>query len=657
MRLRRRFSATRRKTGGGSAARVPRLAFLLRVLALAAGLAVLPAAADAIAWKLPTYTLVARDMNLRTALDTFAVAEGLSIVMSEAVVGTFSGDFRDIPAGEFLNRIATYHNLTWYYDGAALYVYGAGEIQTMLIDLQYMKAGEVRAMLAELGVEDARFPIKTTSNDELIMVSGPPRYVELVAELIAKADKLREKRSFNEVEARIFPLVNTWADDVSFNVTSPESTLTIKGVARLLEELMNSSSDAKTHEAALTNNLEQLEVSQMAVFRPVIRPENRLNAVVVRDIASRMPMYERLIKQLDKPQKLVEIAVTTVEMSRKDALDWQLSLQYADAHGHSDGAVGQNPANLFLPASLAGKGLAGALTHIHSSYDLAVSLTALREKGKARNISRTTLLTVNNLAAEMSDSQSYHARVVGTEVATLESVTAGTKLQIKPRIIPALGTNMDNQVWLSMRLDDGGFESVTVDAMPMTRASSLQTQTAVFEGESIMLAGYLRDIEEDAGWGIPYLRDIPWIGWLFGGKSTKSETVQRMFILTPHVVDLDTEMLARLQATRLRDVAEAEELEDDAEESDNARRRRDLERKYRRERRSEQEADTLERREAELKHGKAMRQVERERVRISLSEAIRLWEEEEKAEAAKLREEVKEAKRKDAEEAKQKDTE
>ena len=657
MSLKRRFSATRRKRGGGSVTPVPRLAFLLRAGTLAAVLAFLPAAADAIAWKLPTYTLVARDMNLRTALDTFAVAEGLSIVMSADVVGTFSGDFRDIPAGEFLDRIATFHNLTWYYDGAALYVYGAGEIQTLLIDLQYMKAGEVRAMLAELGVEDARFPLKTTSNDELIMVSGPPRYVELVAELIAKADKLREKRSFNEVEARLFPLVNTWADDVSFQVTSPESTLTIKGVARLLEELMNSSSDAKTHEAVLTNNLEQIEVSQMAVFRPVIRPENRLNAVVVRDIASRMPMYERLIKQLDKPQQLVEIAVTTVEMSRKDALDWQLSLQYADAHGHSDGAVGQNAGNLFLPASLAGKGLAGALTHIHSSYDLAVSLTALREKGKARNISRTTLLTVNNLAAEMSDSQSYHARVVGTEVATLEEVTAGTKLQIKPRIIPPLGSNTDSQVWLSMRLDDGGFEAVTVDAMPMKRASSLQTQTAVFEGESIMLAGYLRDIEEDAGWGIPYLRDIPWIGWLFGGKSTKSETVQRMFILTPYVVDLDTEMLARLQATRLRDVAEAEELEDDAEESDNARRRRDLERKYRRERRSEQEADTLERREAELKHGKAMRQVERERVRISLSEAIRLWEEEEKAEAAKLREEVEEAKRKDAEEAKQKDTE
>ena len=67
-------------------------------LAALASLTAFRADAAPIPWKLPLYTLVARDMNLRTALDTFAVAEGLSIVMSEGVVGTFSGDFRDIPA-------------------------------------------------------------------------------------------------------------------------------------------------------------------------------------------------------------------------------------------------------------------------------------------------------------------------------------------------------------------------------------------------------------------------------------------------------------------------------------------------------------------------------------------------------------------------------
>ena len=58
------------------------------------------------AWRLPTYTLVARDMDLRTAFDTFAVSQGLSIVMSDSVGGRFSGDFRDTPTDEFLEKMA-----------------------------------------------------------------------------------------------------------------------------------------------------------------------------------------------------------------------------------------------------------------------------------------------------------------------------------------------------------------------------------------------------------------------------------------------------------------------------------------------------------------------------------------------------------------------
>ncbi len=601
------------------------------ILVCACACAAMRTAAADIPWKNPTYTLVARDMNLRTALDTFAVAQGLSVVMSDSVQGVFSGDFKDVECGEFLDRLATIHNLAWYYDGAALYIYGAGEVQAVLIDLKYMKAGEVAAMLGELGVEDARFPLKTTSNEELLMVSGPPRYVALVAELVAKADGLKEQRTFSEVEARIFPLVNTWADDVTFVVSSPESSVTIKGVARLLEEIMNSSSGATTREAVQTNDVSVLETSRSAIFRPVIRPENRLNAVVVRDVTSRMPMYDKLIGELDVPQKLVEIDVTVVELSKKDALDWQLSLKVSGSHREFSGAAGQNAANLFEAGELAGRGMAGAISYLGDNVQVASSLTALKEKGQARNISRTSLVTVNNLAAQMQDSQSYHVRVVGTEVATLEEVTAGTVLQVKPRIVASRTEGVADQVWLSMRLDDGGFESIAVDSMPMTRTSTLQTQTAVFENESIMLAGYLRDIEESGGWGIPYLRDIPFIGWLFGGSSVKKETVQRMFILSPHIVDLDAEMLARLQATRLRDVSAEETIADDAEEADDERREREQERENAKRIRHERHEDRYERRKAEIEHGNEMREIERERERRRLEDDKDKWKDEEKA--------------------------
>ncbi len=600
---------------------------LLTIALLAVSLA-LPGA-DTIPWKLPSYTLVARDMDLRVALDTFATAEGIPVVMSGSVMGNFSGDFRDVPASDFLDKLATLHNLIWYYDGAAIYIYGAGEIQALLINLKYMKAEEVREMLKELGVEDSRFPLKTTSNDELVMVSGPPRYVRLVSEMIEKADALREKRTFNEVETRLFPLTYTWADDVSFNTASPESSHTLTGIANLLQEIMSTDRGNSTHDAWSTNSLSAAEQAKADVFRPMIRAENRLNAVLVRDVVSRMPMYEALIKQLDVPQKLVEIAVTVVELSRKDALDWQLSLAASGSHKQNEIAGGQNAANLFEPEKLGGQGLAGALTHIGSHYSLSASLTALREKGKARSISRTSLLTVNNLAVSMSDQQSYHAKVIGAEVASLEEVSAGMTLNVKPRIMPSAATNIPDQVWLTVSLDDGGFESVTVDSMPMKRTTSLQTQTTIFEDESIVLGGYFREIDEKAGWGIPILRDIPLIGWIFGGSSTRKETVQRMFIVTPHVVDFDVELLVRSQAARIRDTTAGDEAVEGADDGDIENERRRLDREDNLQRRREKAEDELARHAAELKHEREMRQIDRARERTRLSEDTQIWREKE----------------------------
>ena len=538
-----------------------------------------------IKWKTPAYSLVARDMPLQQALNTFGVAQGMSVVMSEQVAGNLSGDFKDVAPQEFLDRISTTHNLIWYYDGTALYVYGAGEITSRLMELQYMRDANVTLLLRELGLEDRRFPIRSTSNGELILVSGPPRYVQLIAETIARADNLKRQRSFNEIDTRVFRLVNTWADDISLNVSGLESQVRIQGVAKLLEEVMNQSVDGNSRDV-VTNGAAKaeydLEDQMVSAVRPVIKPDNRLNAVVVRDSKQRMPMYERLIRDLDVPQKIVEIEVTSFDISKSDALDWQLSVKVTGTEKEHDGAAGMNAENLVLPAALAGMGAAGAYSYLGEKTRVDASISALKTKGLARNVSRTALVTLNNFTAEMTDKQSYHARVVGEKVASLEQVSAGTKLNVKPRIVdpPAEMTNQPRQVWLTMQLEDGGFESVSVDAMPMTRQSTLLTQAAMYENDAILLGGYFRDIKEDGGWGIPYLRDIPWIGWLFGGATYKDETVQRLFILTPRVIDIaayqsTTQSLIRVQALNQRDMSAVENLHELIKRDDAARKDRE----------------------------------------------------------------------------------
>ena len=604
--------------------------FLIGILGLLLAGTTLAAPLESIAWKVPRYSMTARAMDVRQALDSFAVAQGIQVLCSEAVVGSFSGNFKDVPAAEFLDRLAAMHNLTWYYDGASIFVSSVSESLTTLIDLRYMKAAEVTAMLKELGVEDARFPLKTASDGELIMVYGPPRYVALVTEMINKADKLREQRTFTEVETRLFPLSHTWADNVSFSASGSESSVTIKGVAYLLQEIMGVSVTGKYRDS--TNEVEragaEMSGERGSALSPIIRPENRLNAVLVRDVATRMPMYERLIRELDVPQKLVEIQVTTVELSKDDSLDWQLSLKVTGEHGDFNGGVGQNAANLFDAATLSGKGLAGAASYLGKDVNVSASLSTLRQKGKARNISRTSILTMNNLAAAMTDTQSYHAKVVGQEVASLEEVSAGTRLELKPRIIepPKGSTNVPTHVWLSMILQDGGFETLTVDNMPMTRTSTLETQASLPENESLLLAGYFRDIEEEVGWGIPYLRDIPYIGWIFGGASRKKETVQRLFILTPHVINANEPDITTSMATRQRDIADVEGLQEALESKDDERKLREIDRKERREKREEAVDLKLDRREAEVEYSRRLRELERREADDVLKGDKKVWE-------------------------------
>ncbi|MBP5300481.1 MAG: hypothetical protein J6Y80_03655, partial [Victivallales bacterium] len=177
---------------------------------------------------------------------------------------------------------------------------------------------------------------------------------------------------------------------------------------------MTASNSVRVQEKGVENEPQDaLSEATDRSFKPIIKAENRLNAVIIRDVVSRMPMYEKLIEQLDVPQKLVEIAVTSLEMSKDDALDWQLSLAVRGTTSNADAAAGQVAGNLFTPAELMGQGLAGALSYIGKHVSVSASLSALRQKGKARSISRTSILTMNNMAASITDMQSYHAKVVG----------------------------------------------------------------------------------------------------------------------------------------------------------------------------------------------------------------------------------------------------
>ena len=114
---------------------------------------------------------------------------------------------------------------------------------------------------------------------------------------------------------------------------------------------------------------------------------------------------------------------------------------------------------------------------------------------------------------------------------------------------------------------------------------------------------------------------------MFGGSSKTKQTIQRMFILTPRILDLDAENLARVQATMNRDIKDAEDMEEDMEQTDDEREIRERENKERRDRRRQHVEEMLERRKAEIDRDRKIRKIEHKQAKDVLEEDKRIWEE------------------------------
>lgn len=114
-----------------------------------------------------------------------------------------------------------------------------------------------------------------------------------------------------------------------------------------------------------------------------------------------------------------------------------------------------------------------------------------------------------------------------------------------------------------------------------------------------------------------------------------------MFILTPHVIDLEAEDLAREQTLRLRDLTVPDDLREAAEENDNERKLRELEYEERHEKREDELKGKVERRKAELEDARGHRklnarkrddrlQKDKETWELMLERAVKQYEQEKK---------------------------
>ena len=59
---------------------------------------------------------------------------------------------------------------------------------------------------------------------------------------------------------------------------------------------------------------------------------------------------------------------------------------------------------------------------------------------------------------------------------------------------------------------------------------------ALADGNTVALGGFIRRSDSGGNSGIPYLKDLPWVGGLFGSQNNTRDRTELLIFLTPRVV-------------------------------------------------------------------------------------------------------------------------
>lgn len=518
------------------------------------------------AWRAEPMHYVARNSRLVDVLNDVAAAGGLRLDVTRTVRGTVNGVFDQSPAAVFRSLIEAW-SLAWYFDGQTIHVSTANDVRSRTIAFAPLTSDEVSALLHSLDLDDAHLPLRYSSDS--VKAVGPSRYIDAIADAIAQAQgqKAPPEPAFEQTQIRVFPLRYAQAQDITYR--SGNNQQSIPGVASLLRKLMENtsvpqaaaaraSSSAKASRAprgvpplpSLPGLGEIADSAPADIESPPVLPQSaltparrniiadaRTNSVVVYDVPEMMPVYQRAIAMLDRPQDLVEISAVVMDVSsdaaRELGIRWgagaSSNRRPAPPYGSGlPGLPGVISATAAVDAGITLTTLIG-----NSAHYLYEQIHALEMGGRARILSRPRVLTLNNAEAVLSSRNSVYVRVAGNQDANLFNVDTGLTLKVTPTV--EQGGERGN-ILLSVQIEDGSFDGTSsVDGIPRVNNNSIITQAVVGDGESLLIGGYEYERSQTNESKVPLLGDIPIIGALFSDNRTAVDRTERLVLITPQI--------------------------------------------------------------------------------------------------------------------------
>ena len=264
----------------------------------------------------------------------------------------------------------------------------------------------------------------------------------------------------------------------------------------------------------------------------------RTNTLFVQDVPSRLEEVRNLIKQLDVSVRQVMIEARFVAAS--DSVNRTLGgrLSYAGPGSTVPpgfaGPAGNRAALATvdtLPGAASGMGgMTLSLFNASATKVLTLELTASELDGYTKNIASPRVLTSDKTAATIeSGVQIPYQLATGFGATSIAFANAVLGLTVTPQITP------DDRIAMKVLVHNDTVGSI-YSGVPSINTNKVETQAVVDNGGTVVIGGIYTQDDTDSKQQIPFLGDIPVLGWLFKNDNLIKQKKELLVFITPKIV-------------------------------------------------------------------------------------------------------------------------
>jgi len=337
-----------------------------------------------------------------------------------------------------------------------------------------------------------------------------------------------------------------------------------------LEPLRTESFQINYHKAK--NVAEFLKSKDQSVLskRGSVVPDERSNKIFVNDVASRLEELRRLIAEIDVEVRQVLIEAQIVEATDTFTRNLGVRLGFGGKTGgllgKTDGGVsvyrntfgsgtlsstgyqaGQistvpnfnESLAVNLPASTINGKQAGAfslaLWNSAATRFIDMEVSALEADGRGKVVSRPRVMTADKVEAliEQGTEVPFQTQGGGTTAPTVSFKKANLALKVKPQITP------DGKVMMSIEVnkDQPRYDRPVANGNVPIDTKHVKTEVVVENGGTIVIGGiYTQDVSNNTV-KIPFLGDLPVLGYLFRSNERTDNKTELLIFITPRIIN------------------------------------------------------------------------------------------------------------------------